>query len=267
MLLAACLVASGCGRLGFATDDADDTDADQGSCDDMVGLHDEDADGRGDACDNCPAHANPDQANGDGDGVGDACDPRPATGGDQIAYFDAFVDGISEIFTELDAGTATVTPLGDAIAVDADQPWMLTSDLVDDTTAFEVTMGLAFSGIQGSNTTVSVVSGLTADGQDGQRCGESKLGAAPVEHAYAYFADGVGQNGIEQLFPEGLVPGENYRVTLRQLGIFITCTSDEIGGAQSVLQTNPPYEPTGLTGVRIRGARVQLNYLFAVHAP
>jgi cysteine-rich repeat protein len=41
--------------------------------------HDNDSDGRGDACDNCPADANPDQLDVDDDGVGDACDPWPGT--------------------------------------------------------------------------------------------------------------------------------------------------------------------------------------------
>jgi hypothetical protein len=39
---------------------------------------DVDADGVGDACDNCPDVPNTDQADGDGDGLGDACDPCPA---------------------------------------------------------------------------------------------------------------------------------------------------------------------------------------------
>ncbi len=59
--------------------------------------HDEDADRIGDACDNCPASSNADQADttelGERqfpDGVGDACDRRPKIADDTIARFFPF---------------------------------------------------------------------------------------------------------------------------------------------------------------------------------
>lgn len=61
--------------------------------------HDEDGDRVGDACDNCPAATNADQADTTEtferqfpDGVGDACDRRPTVADDTIARFYPFAD-------------------------------------------------------------------------------------------------------------------------------------------------------------------------------
>ncbi|XXT21582.1 DNRLRE domain-containing protein [Sorangium sp. So ce429] len=73
---------------------------DDGACDAVDGCgHDDpdqadsDADGVGDARDNCPAAPNPGQEDGDGNGLGDACDACDAAG--EWAY-DVDADGICE---------------------------------------------------------------------------------------------------------------------------------------------------------------------------
>jgi hypothetical protein len=89
MLVLVLLVACG--------DDATSTSDARPSCTMTADPHDEDGDGIVDACDNCPAVANANQADvteinvrAFADGVGDACDPRPGVGGDDLRAFYSF---------------------------------------------------------------------------------------------------------------------------------------------------------------------------------
>jgi hypothetical protein len=83
--VAALCVLACCGRINF------DGSGVLAPCVAPVG-HDEDGDGRDDACDNCPQLANADQNDRDGDGVGDACDREPDLARQSLAWFDPFVD-------------------------------------------------------------------------------------------------------------------------------------------------------------------------------
>jgi len=52
--------------------------------------HDEDGDGVGDQCDNCPGSSNPSQVDNDNDELGDECDPNTGGGGDRLLIFEPF---------------------------------------------------------------------------------------------------------------------------------------------------------------------------------
>ena len=54
------------------------------------GTPDEDADGRANSCDLCPADSDSTPVDSDGDGLPDACDPDPAMKTNTLIYFDPF---------------------------------------------------------------------------------------------------------------------------------------------------------------------------------
>ncbi|MBS1119401.1 MAG: Thrombospondin type 3 repeat [Deltaproteobacteria bacterium] len=78
---------------------------------------DDDRDGIGDVCDRCPTAPPPAKPDSDGDEVDSPCDPDPDVGGDRIAVFESFNNGLPAGWTA-SAGWQFVA--GEAIATPAD---------------------------------------------------------------------------------------------------------------------------------------------------
>lgn len=76
---------------------------------------DDDADGRGDACDNCVVEPNADQADADHDGVGDACDACTDVDGDGLGTMTAFPMTCPLDTCPLDADPTNADSDGDAL--------------------------------------------------------------------------------------------------------------------------------------------------------
>jgi hypothetical protein len=114
--LALVVMLVGCGRLDFDARSADATLAPNDAKPTCAG-HDEDGDGYGDACDDCPVDPDPDQADRDGDGVGDACDPFPHQPGDRLARFEPNIDAATAGYVQMFATTSY--PGNDALELGA----------------------------------------------------------------------------------------------------------------------------------------------------
>jgi hypothetical protein len=89
--------------------------ADLSGC--IGGTPDEDADGRANFCDLCPADSDVSPVDSDGDGLPDACDPDPTMATNKLIYFEPFdaanahwsgSNAVAQSFLTLDAGQSGI---------------------------------------------------------------------------------------------------------------------------------------------------------------
>jgi hypothetical protein len=183
------------------------------------GLPDEDADGRANFCDLCPADADAPPVDSDGDGLPDACDPDPATPGNRALYFDPFdvnsghwsgSSPVASSYRTLDPGMPGVTVASntvDALPLDVRAQAMILPR------SYYATAGPIDAGLfVGTNADPS------APGSQGVHC---RLDAQQNQLEIVVVKNGT-EMGVAQQMPLAIM-GAVYRLRLTERGGAWTC--------------------------------------------
>lgn len=236
----AAVAATGCNQIfGLAATQKAAVDAavDAPGCWNPSLTDDEDNDGIMDGCDNCPAYANPDQADDDGDGVGNPCDPHPGDARDHLKFFDGFThhdprwsmigNGVWTFDTGAAAQTSSYT--NGALALSGVTFQNATAEVFF--TNQQVPSGAT------TTTAITVIVAVPSEGltPDGAQCGTYW---ATTHELFAK----VDQNNAtvgQALFPDG-------NVAELWVSADGTCHGRRDGGARvDVMTTHPPAVATG----------------------
>jgi hypothetical protein len=231
---------------------------------------DEDGDGFGDSCDNCPADFNPDQANVmetnagvTADGLGDVCDPRPTQSGDSLLFFDGFVG-------------STLDPAWDPDQDDDDYFDVVGGNLVFDnpnsTTARSLRRGMATDvlvntrfrflawGVDGNkdiNQNLFIGVRAESDGDD-VRCSARRDSILPNPTSVGYFRHGYATTPTTTV-DTPLALATNYSLITMVRGPDIECRI----GATKISMTGVPDVIDGSIQLRIRNIALQIQSIAA----
>lgn len=226
-----------------------------------VDAHDEDDDGIGDACDVCPARADPAQLDGDGDGVGDECDPRPDAPGDSILFFDGFGgDVIDPGYSTLGGGDWSLE--GDRLVQASEtqdarlwRPSLSASDVVVETVVRYQSFVFLMRGTAGPMARVNGGSAVACGyGRYQGVLASSALDIYVVDWLTGSVSDA--ELSTPPIVPELEVP---YRVSLDARDDEIACVA-----ASQPLETSISPVTSGSSGLRTSSAAATFEYLLVM---
>lgn len=262
-------------------DDTEGPDAAPGEADAPPVVDDADGDGVDASVDNCPAIANPDQANedadpagdacdacpqlagtnadGDLDGVGDACDPNPATPGDELVLFDGF-NGDA-----LAPGWLTVIAGGDG-------SWVVGGGVLTATVGEPAGILLHPVGVSGDRLRLETAANVTAIGPGPTRSIALLADADDLPLAFDFCAvsfdaseaelyryENAAWNSVEAM-PMSTPLGK-YRIRSRTMS-GIACEVNDMALTSTAVTGSGDH-----AGFRVRNASVQYTYLAIYRSP
>jgi hypothetical protein len=231
---------------------------------------DEDGDGFGDACDNCPADSNPDQANvgeinagAAADGLGDVCDPRPTQGGDALVFFDGFSGSTLDPAWVAKEGERSDFSLAGGNLV-FNRPGDTDVRALQRGTATDVLVAAKFTfvawGVEG-DATKNMNLFICARGDSQQRdvrCSARRSAVSPFTTSVGYFDHGDA-NTPEATLDTPLGLGTPYTLTTMVRGSQIECGI----GAAKLNRSGVPNVNNGFIQIRVRNVRLHVHSIAA----
>jgi hypothetical protein len=223
--------------------------------------HDEDGDGIGDSCDNCPTVPNADQFDVlelVPDGVGDACDPRPFDEGESIAFFDGFAGpGLDASWTQprgiwsIDSDDAVQTS-GAQVTTFLDHPTVVTGD-------FLVHMNGRHDAVYGTGR--HTYNAAMRVGSDEIRyCGLELYDSGGDRLTYrSADGDGLFISHFAEFDVDPINVSEDRDIRMWTVGGTITCEVD--GDASSRIGGTPSSAPTGGIGIRLTNTYARTHFI------
>jgi hypothetical protein len=228
---------------------------------------DEDGDGVKDACDNCPADFNPDQANvmetsagAAADGLGDVCDPRPTQGGDSLLFFDGFASSTLDPAWTADRSAYSVAG-GDLLF---DRPGDTTPRSLQRGMGTDVLVDTRFTFVAwGSDSDPSVNQNLfigvrgNAGSGDDVRCAARRSSSSGNETSVAYFEYGD-SSAPSTTMAAPMVLGTPYRLTTAARGPRAECG---VGSVRISAAGVPVVD--GFLRIRVRNVALRVHNIVA----